>query len=98
MENRIEIQNAVAHMVQRGKKHISFAGDKNHCQSFFERYMAYKDAMEHFGLTEGLSTCAMPSGRRTIRHPCTKPYVGSKRCRMPLSAPMTLLPWIWSRH
>ena len=56
MENRIEIQNAVAHMVQRGKKHISFAGDKNHCQSFFERYMAYKDAVEHFGLTEGLST------------------------------------------
>ena len=64
MENRIEIQNAVAHMVQHGKKRISFAGDKNHCQSFFERYMAYKDAVEHFGLTEGLSTCAMPSGQQ----------------------------------
>lgn len=64
MENRTEIQNAVAHMVQRGKKRISFAGDKNHCQSFFERYMAYKDAMEHLGLTEGLSTCAMPSGQQ----------------------------------
>ena len=64
MENRIEIQNAVAHMVQHGKKRISFAGDKNHCQSFFERYMAYKDAMEYFGLTEGLSTCAMPSGQQ----------------------------------
>lgn len=51
-------------MVQRGKKRISFAGDKNHCQSFFERYMAYKDAVEHFGLTEGLSTCAMPSGQQ----------------------------------
>ncbi len=36
------------------KKRISFAGDKNHCQSFFERYMAYKDAVEYFGLTEGL--------------------------------------------
>ena len=64
MENRIEIQNAVTHMVQRGKKRISFAGDKNHCQSFFERYMAYKDAMEYLGLTEGLSTCAMPSGQQ----------------------------------
>ena len=64
MENRIEIQHAVAHMVQRGKKRISFAGDKNHCQSFFERYMAYKDAMEYLGLTEGLSTCAMPSGQQ----------------------------------
>lgn len=28
MENRTEIQNAVAHMVQRGKKRISFAGIK----------------------------------------------------------------------
>ena len=64
MENRTEIQNAVAHMVQRGKKRISFAGDKNHCQSFFERYMAYKDAVEYFGLTEGLNTCAMPSGQQ----------------------------------
>ena len=64
MENRIEIQHAVAHMVQRGKKRISFAGDKNHCQSFFERYMAYRDAVEYFGLTEGLSTCAMPSGQQ----------------------------------
>ena len=64
MENRIEIQNVVAHMVQFGKKRISFAGDKNHCQSFFERYMAYKDAVEYFGLTEGLSTCAMPSGQQ----------------------------------
>ena len=64
MENRIEIQNAVTHMVQHGKKRISFAGDKNHCQSFFERYMAYKDAVEYFGLTEGLSTCAMPSGQQ----------------------------------
>lgn len=26
--------------------------------------MAYKDAMEYFGLTEGLSTCAMPSGQQ----------------------------------
>ena len=64
MENRIEIQNAVTHMVQRSKKRISFAGDKNHCQSFFERYMAYRDAVEHFGLTEGLSICAMPSGQQ----------------------------------
>ena len=98
MENRTEIQNAVVHMAQRGKKRISFAGDKNHCQSFFERYMAYKDAMEYLGLTEGLSTCAMPSGQQNYPATCTKPYVGSKRCRMPLSAPMTLLPWIWSRH
>ena len=99
MENRTEIQNAVVHMAQRGKKRISFAGDKNHCQSFFERYMAYKDAVEYFGLTEGLSTCAMPSGQQN--YPASL-YETIRRFKLndrrPLSAPMTLLPWIWSRH
>ena len=46
MENRIEIQNMVAQMAQRGRKRIAFAGDKEHCQSFHERYRAYKDAAE----------------------------------------------------
>ena len=48
MENRIEIQNMMAQMAQRGRKRIAFAGDKEHCQSFHERYLAYKDAAEHF--------------------------------------------------
>ena len=98
MENRTEIQNAVAHMVQRGKKRISFAGDKNHCQSFFERYMAYKDAMEYLGLTEGLSTCAMPSGQQNYPASLYETIRRFKTMPEPLSAPMTLLPWIWSRH
>lgn len=34
MENRIEIQNMMAQMAQRGRKRIAFAGDKEHCQSF----------------------------------------------------------------
>lgn len=46
------------------KNASALRGDKNHCQSFFERYMAYKDAVEYFGLTEGLNTCAMPSGQQ----------------------------------
>lgn len=33
MENRIEIQNMMAQMAQRGRKRIAFAGDKEHCQS-----------------------------------------------------------------
>ena len=98
MENRTEIQNAVVHMAQRGKKRISFAGDKNHCQSFFERYMAYKDAMEYLGLTEGLSTCAMPSGQQNYPASLYETIRRFKTMPEPLSAPMTLLPWIWSRH
>ena len=58
MENRIEIQNMVAQMAQRGRKRIAFAGDKEHCQSFHERYRAYKDAAEHFGMATDWPTCA----------------------------------------
>lgn len=58
MENRIEIQNMMAQMVQRGRKRIAFAGDKEHCQSFLERYRAYKDAAEHFGMATDWPTCA----------------------------------------
>ena len=58
MENRIEIQNMMAQMAQRGRKRIAFAGDKEHCQSFLERYRAYKDAAEHFGMTTDWPTCA----------------------------------------
>ena len=36
MENRIEIQNMMAQMAQRGRKRIAFAGDKEHCQSFHD--------------------------------------------------------------
>ena len=58
MENRIEIQNMMAQMAQRGRKRIAFAGDKAHCQSFHERYLAYKDAAEHFGMATDWPTCA----------------------------------------
>lgn len=58
MENRIEIQNMMAQMAQRRRKRIAFAGDKEHCQSFHERYLAYKDAAEHLGMATDWPTCA----------------------------------------
>lgn len=67
MENRIEIQNMVAQMAQRGRKRIAFAGDKEHCQSFHERYRAYKDAAEHFGMATDWPTCATQKHSQTIR-------------------------------
>lgn len=60
MENRIEIQQVIGHIAQQGRRRISYAGDPTHCQSFYERYMAYKDAVEHLGLTAGLQTCVIP--------------------------------------
>ncbi|NBH74073.1 LacI family transcriptional regulator [Clostridiaceae bacterium] len=50
MDNRTEIYRFVKEMVQRGKKRIGFAGPYMHCQSFYERYMNYRNAMHLMGL------------------------------------------------
>ncbi|MGL5258560.1 MAG: LacI family DNA-binding transcriptional regulator [Lachnospiraceae bacterium] len=45
MNNRDEIFSFVREMKKRGKTKIGFIGEYKHCQSFFERYMSYKEAM-----------------------------------------------------
>ncbi|MCI8766145.1 MAG: LacI family transcriptional regulator [Lachnospiraceae bacterium] len=50
MDNRTEIYRFVKEMVQRGKTRIGFVGPYMHCQSFYERYMSYRNAMHMMGL------------------------------------------------
>ena len=45
MDNTTEITRFVNDMLAAGKKHIGFVGDYNHCQSFYERYAAFRMAM-----------------------------------------------------
>lgn len=45
MDNRNEIFSFVREMVNRGKTKFGFIGEYRHCQSFFERYMAYREAL-----------------------------------------------------
>ena len=45
MDNTTEITRFVNDMLRQGKRRIGFVGDYNHCQSFFERYSAYRSAM-----------------------------------------------------
>lgn len=45
MDNQSGIFSFVQEMVRRGKTKIGFIGKYLHCQSFFERYMAYREAM-----------------------------------------------------
>ena len=45
MENESNIYNIVKEMHRRGKDRIGFIGEYLHCQSFFERYMGYRNAM-----------------------------------------------------
>ena len=61
MNNHVEVQHFIQIMAERGKKRISFFGKAQHCQSFFERWAAYRSAVELLGLTEGVSYCATDS-------------------------------------
>ena len=45
MDNTAGITQLVNKMLSQGKKRIGFVGDFNHCQSFFERYLAFRNAM-----------------------------------------------------
>ena len=45
MDNQYSIHSFVKEMVRRGKKRIGFIGEAMYCQSFFERYISYRNAM-----------------------------------------------------
>jgi LacI family transcriptional regulator len=45
MDNTTEITRFVNIMLAKGKKRIGFVGNYNHCQSFYERYAAFRMAM-----------------------------------------------------
>ncbi len=45
MDNTTGISALVTDMIRRGKRKIGFIGDYEHCQSFFERYTAFRSAM-----------------------------------------------------
>ncbi len=45
MENRSNVFSLVAEMVRSGRKRIGYIGERFHCLSFYERYMAYREAL-----------------------------------------------------
>lgn len=45
MQNTAPIFQLVKQMKERGIKKLGFIGEQNHCRSFFERFMAFRDAM-----------------------------------------------------
>ena len=50
MDNQYSVHSFVAEMVRRGKKRIGFIGETMYCQSFFERFLSYRNAMYLSGL------------------------------------------------
>lgn len=51
MDNQSNIHQFIREMIRRGKRKIGFIGEIMYCQSFFERYMGYRNAMYLSGLT-----------------------------------------------
>ncbi len=45
MENTVELTRLVRDLLSRGKRKIGFLGNWEHCQSFYERYLAFRNAM-----------------------------------------------------
>ncbi len=73
MDNRSGIYSFVNEMAKRGKKEIGFIGEYMHCQSFFERYMAYRSAMYLTGLSCPDKYC-LTGNKAGIRSPSSEDY------------------------
>lgn len=57
MENTSNIYTLIKDMKERGIKEIGFIGEQQHCRSFYERYMAYRNAMYTMGLPVKAEYC-----------------------------------------
>lgn len=73
MENQSGIYLFIQEMIRRNKKRIGFIGEYLHCQSFFERYMGYRNAMYLSGLPCEEKWC-FTSNKKGIRKPSGKDY------------------------
>ncbi|MDO5338459.1 MAG: LacI family DNA-binding transcriptional regulator [Eubacteriales bacterium] len=73
MENQSNIYSFVREMVQRGKKRIGFIGEYLHCQSFFERYLGYRNAMYLLGLPCPDELCII-GNKQGVRNPSSADY------------------------
>ena len=57
MDNTVGITDFIGRMSARGKRKIGFIGEYTHCQSFFERFTAYRNAMFLYGMPIDESWC-----------------------------------------
>lgn len=73
MDNQSGIYAFVREMARRGKTKIGFIGEYMHCQSFFERYIAYRNAMYLMGLPCPDEYCIIWN-KEGIRHPSSEEY------------------------
>lgn len=79
MDNRSGIYKFVNEMVRRGKKRIGFIGECFHCQSFFERFMGYRNAMYLLGLPCSEEFCIIGNTKHPQNMGCEEYRIYLKR-------------------
>lgn len=73
MDNETGIYTFVNEMLKRGKTQIGFIGEYMHCQSFFERYMAYRNAMHLHSLPCPDEYCLLGNNEH-VKNPDSQDY------------------------
>lgn len=73
MDNQSAIYQFTKEMARRGKTKIGFIGEYMHCQSFYERYMSYRESMFRLGLTCPDEYC-IAKNKEGTRYPSTLDY------------------------
>lgn len=73
MDNQTNIHRFVREMVRRDKKRIGFIGEAIHCQSFFERYMGYRNALYLSGL-DCPEDCCITGNKLAAKNPGYEAY------------------------
>ena len=59
MENYNSVYTVTKNLINNGCKNISFVGDTNHCQSFYERWQGYCSALLAYTIQLDKSTCIL---------------------------------------
>ena len=59
MENNEGVYRLISSFIKRGKRKISFVGDRLHCQSFYERWQAYVSALTDNGIAVDTNLCIL---------------------------------------
>jgi LacI family transcriptional regulator len=73
MENYSSVAAFLKEMVRRGKTRIGFIGEYRHCQSFFERYMSYRNALYLLGLPCPEEYCIL-GNKEVVEAPSSADY------------------------
>jgi len=68
MDNQTNIYAFIKEMKKRGKQHIGFVGEYLHCQSFFERYIAYRNALYLLNLPCSDEYCIIKNTERAKKN------------------------------